>query len=183
MKGTFIQDYDLSSYVSVEYAAIGAVVVVLCLLSLLIVRVLKLYRLSESRLVGSTGHLVNDVLQKLEVFAVFQLDAFRDDCGKISFSGNENKTGQATYYLMGAVEYAIRKNHLSAQDRHILVVKLLQTNLGLCAKEVSKFYGRARALCSGSTDHNPIKTGAKAYKEWSNVGATSVPLTLSSVIL
>jgi len=171
----------IDKYISDDIAML-MIITASVLLSLLFFRIIQLYK-QELRDLNAKAPILTEIsLSYMQDFFENQLVSLRNEGGGYNFIGDENQTGLVAYYMIGAVEFLGKRDELSSVARRMLVIKLLQNNLGLCAKQVSKSYAGAKAICSTSSKDNPVKTGATACKDWLDRGAIADHLALSSLL-
>jgi len=171
----------IEKYIS-EAIAQSMTAAALTLIFVLFYRLITLDRKEQFRQETQTSLQSGQSWLDLQAFAKNQLNDFRSENGEFNFTNDEAKVGLASYYLIGAAEFVGKQDELTSNERRMVVIKLLQTDLGLCAKQVSKFYAGAKAICSTSSKDNPVRTGAKAFKIWLDKESVCDHLTLSNLL-
>ena len=176
IKGSLMKEYGLVP----DYIATTASTCAVLLVLLLCYRVISLFKASQNELAKEQQKAIPELLSLLRDFTQFQVNSIRDLSGAL-LSDKDRRT-EAGLFFIGAVEYVVKKNGLSSKHRHQFIVQLLQESMAFSAKEVSRAYSQALAVCSVSSAKNTAKLGAKAFKAWSSEEPPKEMLKLSTVL-
>ncbi len=181
MTPPFLEKFHATLF-SLDSLALVATSVETILVLFLCFKILSLYRSSQKNWQDSQNHKIPMWLSSLSEFADFQLRELRDRSGKASFQKSIEKVNEVGLFFIGAVEYVVRKESLSTQQRHLLTVQLLQSSLNYSAKDISKVYSHALSTCSNSPARNSAKIGAQSFGEWMSPNKTKIIPSLASVL-
>lgn len=182
IQSMLLNEYGIDAYLVPDNIALTASSIAVLLMVLLLYRVITLYNRSQESDSEEKEKRTPEFLSNLNNFAQFQLNSVRDASGNLGFIGNKEHRVEVGLFFIGAVEFVVRKNDLSSKQRHQLIVQLLQDSMNFSAKEISRVYSQALAVCSNSPSKNTAKKGAKAFKEWSSEESPKVATKLATII-
>ncbi len=148
-----------------EHIALGMIIGLITLMSVLTVQVLRLYRREQRRFSLQDAVLNSEAFKSLRRFSETQLQSIRQDDVHVELMSDQDKIEFVAFYFIGASEFIGKQHGLNRRERKMLTIKLLQADLGIAPRDVSRLYAEALKVKQASLD-NPIKTGAKALNLW-----------------
>lgn len=132
-----------------EFAAYFLIAIVILLIVVLVVRIKALHKNFDSQ-----DLCMSHALR----FTHQQVIKLGPDLDQV------NET--ACLYLIGAIEFLGKQHGYSQKDRLVLTVKVIKSFFEISARDLSTNYTLATSNKGSTSQHNVVRSGAKAIKLW-----------------